>query len=260
MPVIKKPVKGSPQALIHKKRIEKTINTIGRRKFFNELKRNRLKDTATRKTLNTWINNRKFKKYRTVFEPGLKLMGIGQNIIDAFARIPRKNNRKLIVLEDGAGEGNALVNLKKLLTRTGIPSKTIGLSLGANPELIKKKQAGLIDELVIKPGELFVPKKPVDVIISNFGSIEYAWRGLRKDHILKLAYSLRKGGIMLIGINLGVYGKSIKGIETAFVKRGFNAKFFITPEKASMQYPTLPPFTFVIQRTSKPYSKPNKRK
>ncbi len=263
---IVKPPKGRRQALIHQKNIWNKIKNLDpqeRRLFFSELKKNRKKDSDSNSPGNSWLNNRSFDDYNAVFNHGLNEMGLGNNIADALRKIQKKNNRRLLVLEDGPGRGNFLVSLKELLTRIRVPSKTTGLSLGINFELIKRKNKGLIDELEIKPGEFFVPKKQADVIISNFGSVEYVVNSIKKDHILKLAFSLRKGGIMLAGFNFvntnNLGSIAMKEIETAFIKRGFNAKFFETSKEVQReQFNNAPPYILIVHRTNKPYIKPSK--
>ena len=100
-------------------------------------------------------------------------------------------------------------------------------------DLISLEKKREIDEVVLGPAENFIPEKPFDAIISLFGSIHYTLSSLRKEHLLKFAYSLKKGGLMLIGFEPLEEPFSTamrKGIERSFAKRGFEAEFFLTKD------------------------------
>lgn len=170
--------------------------------------------------------------------------------VDVAKIIPRKGNRPLAIVEDGAGQGYFLATLKELLAINGIPCKTTALAVKENESLKELRTVGKIDRIVTGPAELYFPKSPVDWIVSYNGSITYSMNSIQKAHLLKFASALNRGGIMAIIFDAGVKknlhglkqaatlletpkrGKRISlrqemdGIERAFEKRGFRAKFY----------------------------------
>jgi hypothetical protein len=212
-----------------------------------------------RKTKRKWYSGffqekgRHYEQYNKLFS-----VGLGCSIVDALVGLGRK---KLTIVDDGAGKGHFLAELKPMLKEKGIESETIALSVSRRLTLWMKKKKGLIDEVFLKDAAEFVPKKPVDAIFSFFGSISYIEDLVRKEHVLKFAHSLRKGGIMAVGLNVvRVMGESragdihrglsrdpidrimsleteMKGIERAFEKRGFEASFVPSGLPSRKAYP-----------------------
>lgn len=84
------------------------------------------------------------------------------------------------------------------MKKKGIETETTALTLHGNTALSERKAGGKIDKIVRGHAELFVPKKPFDVIISVFGSTTYTHPSARKEQLLKFAQSLGRGGIMLV--------------------------------------------------------------
>lgn len=169
-----------------------------------------------------WGVHRRFSDYDALFS-----QATGKPLVNALAEIPRKNNRPLVVLDDGAGHaGNFLIRLKHKLNAKGIPSKTIAVSLEPSFSLKEARKMNEIDLLRRVPAEFFVPKEPVDAIFSLYGSVHWTLNSLRKTHLLKYAFSLRKGGIMLVGFSPlhETSPKFFSGIEKAFAKKGFKAE------------------------------------
>ena len=222
---------------------------------------------------NQWAGHRRdFEMYDTCFRQALS-----GGILNALLKVRRRKNRLLVVIEDGAGEGLFLSSLKKSLNGKGVPSELIALSLLNHPSLVAKRKRGEIDRIVVGPAELYLPKKPADLIVSMYGSIQYAHDLLKKEHVLKFANSLRKGGIMLIGfsspflerarerldrgigdvseesmphwlrrekaIELGF--QDLKKIEKAFAKRGFEAKAYASEKHGHYLYP---PFLLAVRK------------
>ncbi|MEW6295312.1 MAG: hypothetical protein AB1467_03370 [Candidatus Diapherotrites archaeon] len=202
----------------------------------------------------TWVKDRSYFDYNSFFYQAL-----GTTIVEALAKMQRKKGKPLIILEDGSGTGRALEELKLRLLEKKVPNKTIALSLFPDDALMARKAGGKIDEVIIGPAEHYVPKKPVDAIISTRGSIAYTAPFIRKDHLLKFAYSLKKGGIMMVNFEVPKelkptkkesfsiqfkkidFQSTLKGIERAFEKRGFKAKFYPQTE-------TLNTYILIVRR------------
>ncbi len=155
-------------------------------------------------------------------------------IEDIASSIPRGKNSVLRVLDDGAGDGRFLEELKQKMLSKNIPTNTVALSLTKNPKLLEQKRQKTVDEVFVGLAEKWVPEKPFDLIVSFFGSINYAIPGLQKDHLLKFAHSLKKGGVMIARLDLPepIQRKAIAGIEKSFEKRGFKARFYYIGEEA----------------------------
>ncbi len=192
-----------------------------------------------------------FRHYNKVFR-----FALNNEILDELKKIPRGKKRPLVIVEDGAGEGVFLAKLKSELRKAGIPCETTALELTNNFELLKKFVRKEIDKLPVGPAENFVPEKPVDAIISLHGSIHFTLKDLRKDHLLKFAHSLRKGGIMLVGFSgqAGILNRKQKTeLERAFQKRGFQAKFHVYPKLFPLGAPDA---ILILRRTNAPFIKP----
>ncbi len=212
--------------------------------------------------------NRGLKTYGNIFR-----IGAGCGLVDALEGMRRK---KLTIIEDGAGRnGRFLVEVKKALLERGIKSRTIAVSLRKRKGIEKNLKKGLVDEAAYGPAEEYVPKKPVDAIFSVFGSVQYVQNLVKKDHLLKYAHSLRKGGIMMLGFYVaeagthrqdgfelrrglskstegrkGTFGEELlarlkdgdmkddfEGVKKAFEKRGFEARFEPVPFNTIRFYP-----------------------
>jgi len=208
-----------------------------------------------------WIDDRTYKKhYSPFFREALGKFFLGKGrleILDALAMVPMGKGRPLVVLEDGPGKGHFLVAAGKGLAEKRIPNRTLGLAFEKSPMLAARERKGRIRQIITGPAELFVPNKPVDAIVSFYGSITYALPEMRKEHLLKFAQSLRKGGIMMAGfdlnalkgINLLKYGPEsfLRGVERAFAKRGFRAKIYPKPETFAENSPS---HILIVQRTN----------
>ena len=207
-----------------------------------------------------WQHSRPFDEYNAFFSIILK-----KDLVKALSKIPRRKGRPLEVFEEGAGKGLFLAELKQRLAEKGVPSHMTALSIHYGKELEELLKAGKIDRAVSVPSEKFLLEKPVDAIFSLFGPLNYSVSELRKDHLLKLAHSLRKNGLMLVGLNFKeemavpvnatpaeigyvwqrnnmaiLHGfsenpkndrrmkiqKEMSGIERALRKRGFDARFY----------------------------------
>lgn len=172
------------------------------------------------------------------------------DMVSALCRIRGNSNRALEIMDDGAGTGKAMEELRKKLSEKGIPARITALSLEPNEWLAKRHDKGIIDELVIGPAERFTPRRKFDAIFSVFGSMEYVADALKREHVLKLAHSLRKGGLMMAVFDLSVSNpprssgitrrqldsvnhrkpfknrKFLEIVKSQFRKYGFRAEFY----------------------------------
>ncbi len=216
------------------------------------------RDFPTKRT--RWESQRSYTKhYNPYFGPALaKFLGKSPStsLADCIASI-HKGKGPIRILDDGAGKGLALASLKKKLSQKGIQTETTALTFESDPGLEARQRKGRIDRIVQGRAEFFAPEKPVDAIISLYGSIWYAPKSSMKDHFLKFAFSLKKGGVILVGFDpifnfkptarlRGNPEKIVQGIVKALEKRGFKAKVFKRPE--SLFKENLPHQILIIQR------------
>ena len=198
-----------------------------------------------------WHRDRLYEEYDVIFRGGLSdFFGKKTTIRNVFLMLSNGGKKEITILEDGAGDGKFLSTAKQNLTREGIKCRTIALSLHKNQKLKEAEKRGLIDKAVKGMAEFYLPKKPVSMVVALFGSTAYTLQSLRKDHVLKFALSLEKGGIMMVGFRffsgkisrLDVISKGLSaypiderrldietemaGVERAFQKKGFRAKFY----------------------------------
>jgi len=181
----------------------------------------------------TWIRTRGYAQYNALFSRAL-----GLNIVDYLATI--KRNRPLRILDDGAGKGHFLDDLKHLLLNRGINCETTAISLYMSNWLKIYTEDARIDKTIIDPAEYYAPEKSLDAIFSFFGSIEYSHDLIRKNHLLKYLYSLDHNGILLVGFlrskilpggkqTKEQYAKNLMVVEDQIIERlekmGFIASF-----------------------------------
>ena len=213
-----------------------------------------------------WITNRKYSThYNPFFRNGLGQffkVKQGLDIVEALKLVPGRKNRKRVVIEDGAGEGHNLAKIKELLATAGIPCEAIALSLGSDPSLKTKLANGKINKIVNGPAELYVPEKPVDLVISFYGSLHYTLEDLKKEHLLKFAHSLRKNGLLLTGFDSPIKGKRSaaqtlyekhkhNALVRALEKRGFKAAVYLQPKGLELMLgEKLPEYMLIVQRTN----------
>ncbi len=138
----------------------------------------------------------------------------------SFCEQQARSGKSLRILEDGPGNGDLLVGLKRELNARRIKTETIGISLVRNPQLLSRVTNHEIDRVHWGIAERYVPRKPVDIILSIFGSLCHTFEEVKKDHLLKFAYSLRPGGgswsfpvvfhsNMHLGRTFGVHSKNV---------------------------------------------------
>ncbi|MBS3061162.1 MAG: hypothetical protein J4215_01105 [Candidatus Diapherotrites archaeon] len=220
-----------------------------------------------------WEASRGLSEYNLFFGNALKRFFYARRSLDiaaAFSKIASLH-RPFRVLEDGPGEGFALSDLKKALTKQGIKSHVIGLAAHHLDSLRELKREREIDDVISSKAEFFLPKERVDAVISVFGSTSYTLRALRKNVILKFVYSLNRNGLLLMGFHFSSRSETrlatisgglseqpvrnrtlsveqeMKGIERAFEKQGFKARFF--PVSSHRRVVDLAPnWVLIVQR------------
>ena len=213
-----------------------------------------------------WVDSREYgMHYNPFFKKGLGLFfGVkgGLDLVEALKRIPGRKGRKMVVVDDGAGQGNALAGIKERLEKLGIGCEAVALAFETSPELEEKVKAGKIDRVVAGPAERFVPKKQVDAVVSYYGSVHYTLEDLKREHLLKFAYSLRKGGLLLVGFDSNRGGRVSaeavfeerrmqRAIVRAFEKRGFRAGVYQKPRELERSVrQKVPDFMLIVQRTN----------
>jgi hypothetical protein len=279
MPPTHKPLKSfdAPKAQVAK--VKKIIADKLRLSWGKSL-RNTLENEkkVTKNQQGTWLFDRDYyRNYNPFFRQGLGRFFGRQEAMDiheAFRIIAAENGsgtkrNPFRILEDGAGHGIGLAGLNEELSRMGITTHTTALTLKTNPQLEKLKQEGAISEIVPGLAEFYIPKKPFDAIISVAGSMTHTPNRITKEHLLKFAYSLKRGGIMLVDFHPGqLYSKNmysrkntekfLSGLENSFRKRGFEAQITfdgqnwrqtnipIWPKPIST--PDMPPYMLIVRR------------
>ncbi|MCX6803040.1 MAG: hypothetical protein NTY48_00545 [Candidatus Diapherotrites archaeon] len=217
--------------------------------------------------------DRTFFDYNQIFTTGLSAFFGSEHatLLSVVSEMSKRKKKPLNIIEDGAGNGAFLREFQKKLASTGSAPRITALTLAETPGLSELKRTGVIKELYTGDAELFVPKQPADLIVSLAGSINYHISQVGKDHLLKYAHSLGKNGLMLISMDLLPHfdpnaahrtvglsrnpksnrkmsiGTELAGIEKAFEKRGFKAKFFWHREIDKTKPPTEPLQAFLWQ-------------
>ena len=181
-----------------------------------------------------YVDDRDYDDYAKVFGPALTKF-FGSRKILKFKKVLElimRGDKNPVIIEDGAGRGAFLHAIKPKLKRLGISPKTIALALPAEGSLTTdilklREESGSIDKVVLGPAELFVPKEKANVIISLVGSMNHTIDEYRKDNLLKFAYSLKRGGLMMVAFAKDTHGPGfLEGVKRSFYKRGFDAEFY----------------------------------
>jgi len=106
-----------------------------------------------------------------------------------------ENKKPVKVLDDGAGQGRFLAELKQQLTDKKIPIKTTAVSLS---DKIYEKNRKYIDHFIFKDAKDLELTQKYDLITSYFGSIHYSLPAIRDQIIKKYAFALNKNGIAIL--------------------------------------------------------------
>lgn len=134
---------------------------------------------------------------------------VDDEIITLARKIAAKKRKPIKVLDDGAGNGRFLSELKSELKRQGIECETTAATLFANKELMKKVERKEVNRVKISSVVEHVPDRKYDLITSRYGGIFYQdfktpnsrRNELLKALLLRSAYSLEKNGVALIMFN-----------------------------------------------------------
>ncbi len=244
-----KPVRG---AAYHTKRVQKKI-AENKEEFAKKNYDNLTREKGIGRL--PWIKHRGYDRYNVFFKKVIKI-----DLVDLAKKIPREKNQSLEILDEGAGEGNFLSEIKFKLAEEGIKSNTTAISLRPNKDLTQKRIIESVNSVYLGQAENYFPKKKYDLIFSLYGSIHYTPNFLKKDHLLKYAHSLKKSGAMLIGFDF--YDQlgsrfQLKEIEKGFAKRGFQAKLVNANPPSGLM---LPKYILFVRRTNKPITKKGNRK
>lgn len=177
---------------------------------------------------NDWAYCRSFEKYDACFSESIKKATGKEGIMDFLKTRFVETKQPVSVLDDGMGSGYFLKDLKSIALENGIPNITTGITLTELENRYFNENKKHIDNIKYIKTEEFSPKQKYDLITSYYGGFEYTYEHIKKETLLRLAYSLKKGGILCIKFSLAYYlkftGKSfdfIYKLESALRKRGF---------------------------------------
>jgi hypothetical protein len=199
-----------------------------------------------------WSERRTYRDYDILFSQFLK----GSLIEEIIQLNKNKINKKekLKIIEDGSGTGLFLIGLKKLLNEQKIKSELTALSFNSNSTLKEAKRHKLIDKVRTGAIETFIPKEYYDIVFSVYGGVHYALDPLKKEFLLKYSYSLNKGGMAFIALDINKYSisntrRDIRGdIISFFRKTGFYANFFENKNRFAPSGYQLPKDVLIIKR------------
>ncbi|MFA5745861.1 MAG: hypothetical protein WCX73_00805 [Candidatus Pacearchaeota archaeon] len=157
------------------------------------------------------------------------------NLLDFLKDKYTQTRKPLEILDDGAGHGNFLAELKELLNNNKIPSKTAAVSLSdklspANSKKIDRKIIGDVTDLKLN--------KKYDLITSYFGSLNYLPLEIRNEIIKKYVLSLNKNGIAVFRFteyNDGKYKQTLKFLSI-LKKVGFSVTIHTEENIDSMNF------------------------
>lgn len=143
-----------------------------------------------------WSNTRGYERYNLDFKilALKKKTGKQTNISDFLIEKYKQKKQPLQILDDGAGQGNFLAEIKKMLLERGIPANTTAVSLS---DKISVNNKPFIDKTIVGDAINLNLNIKYDLITSYFGSINYSIPTLRNDIMKKYIFSLNKNGIAL---------------------------------------------------------------
>lgn len=170
-----------------------------------------------------WPIYRGYKEYSDHFNHGINKHGLGTSILDFLKKRFRQTKETVSVLDLGCGEGNFLSEIKQMLKSEKIPSKTESLSLVDN---ISEKNSSHIDKRNIIPVIEHKSTKKYDLIVDLNGAINMELETIRRELVLKYAYSLKPEGILVMNVIYSVGSEKLNPIIAHLKKQGFNAGFY----------------------------------
>jgi len=150
-----------------------------------------------------WVDCRSYEEHNAIFAPALRAFGLpGNELFDVFGRL-RPARRPLRIFEEGAGAyASFATDLKSRLQEKSIDTEITILNAHRSKFIDNLKEGKRPDRVIVKRGEFYYPRKKQDVIVSVYGPLHYTISPLRKDHLLKLAHSLNKGGLLMARITV----------------------------------------------------------
>ncbi|MFA5745860.1 MAG: hypothetical protein WCX73_00810 [Candidatus Pacearchaeota archaeon] len=117
---------------------------------------------------------------------------IPENILDYLIEEYKKTKKTLHILDDGAGQGYFLKELKEALTKNKVPVNTTAVCLSDKiPELNNR----FINEIIIRDAKDLELNQKYDLITSYYGSIHYSIPKIRDEIMKKYIFSLNKNGV-----------------------------------------------------------------
>jgi len=163
----------------------------------------------------TWIKNRGYDNYNRLFRHVL-----GMPLID-FLTKKAGSKKQLSVLDDGAGLGVFLRDIKTKLREQKIDVKTDAVVLQRSPHLVE------MDNIYEGPSEFFLTNKKYDAIFSYYGSMHYTERWAIKNQLIKFTNLLNRGGVALIGVDfIGLrIPPLLDQMKRQFAKQGFELTY-----------------------------------
>ncbi len=236
-----------------------------------------------------WIQFRDYEHhYGPLFARALtKFFRKPQTLLGVLEQIAAKRKNIIRITEDGPGQGRFLELAHDWFALKGVRVDSTAICLRAHPILRALEKEGKISRLVEGPAELYLPREEQDMIVSLTGSLNYALPKFRKDLARKFTFSLSRGGLMLVGFQFNpkwrisddeiedsqpkyglsenpkpkrtmAIGTEMRGIERAYQKLGFRAKFFHFNYKVILgrkQEPiesglAMPNYVLIVQRNS----------
>lgn len=118
-----------------------------------------------------------------------------ENMLDYLIEKYKKTKRTLHILDDGAGEGYFLKELKEELNNKKIPCTTTAVCL--SDKISDWNNKHITVKIIGDAKDLELTNK-YDLITSYYGSIHYSIPAIRDEIIKKYAFSLNKNGIAIL--------------------------------------------------------------
>lgn len=176
-----------------------------------------------------------YAHYNAEFEPYLK-----RDILDALFDIAQGKNRPIRIWDDGAGHGKFLAYVKKRMADEGMCTETTATTL----KLFLELEMQDIDRVYVGPSESFIPEKKQDLIISFMGPVYHLPQSIGKEIILKYAYSLEKGGLLMLTtpsfpFNARNKTEEFEALSASLAKRGFKVIHAGNYTSEIPKYPTI---------------------
>jgi len=187
---------------------------------------NLLKQFEQAPEFKTYYQSRGYSSYNRLIELS-KSKILGRDIFFSIIKYAKKyKKRKIKILDDGAGRGYFLGDLKEMINiYNNLKSKNLKLETTAitlDKSKIKEKN---IDHIYKTYSHNYTPSEKYDFIFSVFGGFTYTIDDIKKETMLKYIYSLNKGGIAVFSISHVPQKRKLNEILRTIEKRGFQVEF-----------------------------------